>query len=56
MEFVATNPKTKKTFKGVARTKDEFIVMLVKKAPQVAGWYPADIKECVDQDLIEEVA
>ncbi len=56
MEFIATNPETQKTFQGVARTKDEFVVMLVKKAPQIAGWYPDEIKSCIEQDLIKEIA
>ena len=55
MEFIATNPVTKKTFSGVAKDKDSFVLMLVKKAPHISGWYPDEIKECVEQDLIEEV-
>jgi hypothetical protein len=54
MEYVATNPNTKMTFRAAAENKDAFLLLLVKKAPHIAGWYPDEIKECVEKDMIEE--
>ena len=54
-EFIATNPKTGKTYSGTAKDKDAFVLALVKRAPHVAGWYPDEIRDCVMQDLIKEV-
>lgn len=56
MEYVATNPNTKLTFRAEADDKDAFLLLLVKRAPLIAGWYPDEIKECVEKDLIEEVS
>lgn len=56
MEYVATNPNTKLTFRAAADNKDAFLLLLVKRAPLIAGWYPDEIKECVEKDLIEEVS
>jgi hypothetical protein len=42
------------TFRAAAENKDAFLLLLVKKAPHIAGWYPDEIKECIEKDLIEE--
>ena len=55
-EYIATNPRTKNTFKGTAADKNAFLIMLVAKAPHIAGWYPDEVRECVEQDLIREAS
>lgn len=54
-KFVATNPKTKKPFEAEAASKQEFILLFVKRAPH-DGWFPNEVRDCVVQDMIEEVA
>ena len=54
-KFVATNPKTKKPFEAAAASKQEFILLFVKRAPY-DGWFPNEVRDCVVQDMIEEVA
>lgn len=53
-KFVAMNPKTKKTFIAAAIDKNDFLLTFVKQAPH-RGWYPNEVKACVEQDLIEEL-
>lgn len=53
--FRATNPTTKKVFEASSSSKGEFILELVKKAPH-DGWYPDAVRQCVVDDLIEEVS
>ena len=54
MRFVATNPVTKKTFTMNAIDKAEFMLELIKKAPHIPGWYPHEVRMCLEEDLIEE--
>lgn len=54
MKFVARNPKTGLTFSASAENKQDFILTLVKKAPHIAGWYPDEVRVCVEEDMIEE--
>lgn len=54
MKFVAKNPKTGLTFSASAEDKQDFILTLVKRAPHIAGWYPDEIRACVEEDMIEE--
>ena len=56
MRFIAVNPKTKMSITMTAKDKDEFILELVKKAPHIAGWYPDEVRACVEEDMIKEVS
>ena len=55
-EYIARNPYTGTTFKGTAKSKEDFIILLVKKAPHIAGWYPDEIRQCIEEDLIKEIS
>ena len=55
MKFVAKNPKTGLTFTASAEDKQDFILILVKRAPHIAGWYPDEIRTCVQEDMIKEL-
>ena len=52
--FKATNPVTKMAFVMAAEDKQAFILELVKRAPHIAGWYPDEVRTCVENDMIEE--
>ena len=55
MEYTATNPITRMTFRAAVKDKNDFLLLLVKKASHIVGWYPDEIKECMEKDMIEEV-
>jgi len=52
--FVATNPRTQKTYTLHAKSKQDFILKFVSDAPS-AGWQPNDVRDCVQGDMIKEV-
>lgn len=54
MKFVATNPNSNATITLAAEDRQEFILELVKKAPHY-GWYPDEVRQCVQDELIEEL-
>jgi hypothetical protein len=53
MKYAATNPVTKMTFTAEAGNRDDFLLTLVRRAPD-CGWKPNEVKECVDRDMIKE--
>ena len=53
MKYAATNPVTKMTFIAEAGNRDDFLLALVRRAPD-CGWKPNEVKECVDRDMIKE--